>query len=538
MASNKTYNGIDLIEQLLFIETKKGEFRGLKQDFLLTSLNEVEKEFYVCTKCNGLMRNACQIGEEQMLVCELCAEQGDKPLPTVKPRKKILELRVKCPLQGRGCKWNGTIAEVETHLNVCTELIVNCTNKCNVIMKRSDLMNHCKSECRNRDINCKHCNVKMKFKMLKDHYKNCIDFPLLCPNECMRTITRKEVELHVNDECPNTLLNCENECGLKLKRSEMQNHYKNECQNRKIHCIQCSVIILYKDIDTHNGTCPEFPLLCPNECLKDLIRKEIESHIENDCPNTMIECPYKKMGCETVMKRCEIEEHEQRSESKHLKNVVIYFSNETEQMKSNFKSQERHFKSQEQTYKLEIKGLKSENDKLKSKMKELTENISYPVVLRDEITKESLSRNVRSSNWATILFHLHRLNHQVDFNWNRQKLQLCFQENLDSLDLNFTIRIPCDERKLKHINWPVNCKLTLHDTQSSHYSLVFESKIQEFQPPPEKQIRHQETAVMDSKNFFLGNVPKAQLLEERFRNGNNAVSFTLQMKDTNYFPSW
>ena len=513
MASNKTYNGIDLIEQLLFIETKKGEFRGLKLDFLLTSLNEVEKEFYVCTKCNGLMRNACQIGEEQMLVCELCAEQGDKPQTMAKSRKKISELRTKCPLETRGCEWNGIIAEVDTHLNACTEFIIECTNKCDVIKKRSELRKHCMDECENREVNCQNCNVKMKFKRLEDHYKNCIDFPLLCPNECMRTITRKEVELHVNDECPNTLLNCENECGLKLKRSEMQNHYKNECQNRKIHCIPCSVIILYKEIDTHNGTCPEFPLLCPNECLKDLIRKEIESHIENDCPNTMIECPYKKMGCEAVMKRCEKVEHEQRSESKHLKITA----NKVELI--------------EKTYQLKM-------EKLETKMQELIENLSYPIVVRDEVAKEDLEgRNLRLPSWASIFFAPLRLIHQVDFNWNRQKLQLCFHENLDSLDLNFTIRIPCDERKLKHINWPVNCKLTLHDTQSSHNSLVFESKIQKFKPPPEKQIIQQGIAVIYEK-FFLGNVPKAQLLEERFRNGNNAVSFTLQMKDTNYFPSW
>ena len=249
MASNKTYNGIDLIEQLLFIERKKGEFRGLKQDFLLTSLNEVEKEFYVCTKCNGLMRNACQIGEEQMLVCELCSAQGDKPLPMVKFRKKISELRTKCPLERRGCCWKGTIAEIETHLDLCLEFVMYCTNKCNVVMKRSDLMNHCKRECQNREVNCKHCNVKMKFKMLKIHYITCKELPLLCPIGCKRTIIRKEVELHVNDECPNTLLNCEKECGRTIKRSEMQNHYKNECQNRKIHCIQCSVIILYKEID-------------------------------------------------------------------------------------------------------------------------------------------------------------------------------------------------------------------------------------------------------------------------------------------------
>ena len=206
MASNKTYNGIDLIEQLLFIETKKGEFRGFKQDFLLTSLHEVEKEFYVCSKCNGLMRNACQIGEEQMLVCELCADQGDKPLPMAKSRKKISELRTKCPLETRGCGWKGTIAEIEIHLNACSEFIIECTNKCDVIMKRSELTKHCMNECENREVNCQHCKVQMKYKELGKHYSICIEFPSKCPNECLKGLPRKELKAHIENDCPNTII--------------------------------------------------------------------------------------------------------------------------------------------------------------------------------------------------------------------------------------------------------------------------------------------------------------------------------------------
>ena len=315
MASSNT---IDCVQQLIFTEIIKGQFRGYKQDLLLKKLNEVEFEFYVCTKCNGIMKNACEIGEEQIPVCETCAG-GVKTHPMLRSRKKILELKVKCPLQGRGCEWNGTLAEIEMHLGMCPEFKVDCANNCDVVMKRSELVNHCTTECQNRMTMCDHCRQKMQYKMLENHYTTCVEFPLQCPNECKEKLRRKEVSSHVKNECPNTILNCINKCGTQLKRCEMQNHCENKCQYRKVNCKHCRVIILFKEIDTHNKTCPEFPLLCSNECLKELTRKQLKSHIENDCPNTIIECPYKKMGCEEMMKRRDVEDHEKKFKSKHLK---------------------------------------------------------------------------------------------------------------------------------------------------------------------------------------------------------------------------
>ena len=458
MANRKAYNTTDRRDQLLFIETKKGEFRGFKQDFLLTSLNEVEKEFYVCTKCNGLMRNACQIGEEQMLVCELCSNQGDKPLPTVKPRKKISELRTKCPLETRGCGWKGTIAEIETHLNTCTEFIIECTNKCDVIMKRSELRKHCMNECENREVNCQHCKAKMQYKELEKHYSICIEFPLKCPNECLKDLTRKEVKFHVQNECPNTVLNCTNKCGIKRIRCEMQNHCENECQNRNINCKHCKVIIVFKEIENHNKTCPEFPLLCPSECLKGLPRKELKAHIENDCPNTIIECPYKEMGCEETMKRRDVEEHEKIYELKHPRMTVQYFSNKTDQIEKNCKSQidqnEKKCKSQidqnEKKYKSQIdqneKKYKSQIDqnekKYKSKIDQMENNCKCQINQNEKKWISQIDQNEKK--WIS----------QIDQNEKKYKSQIDQMENNCKCQINqnkkkFKSQIDQNEKKCK-----------------------------------------------------------------------------------------
>ena len=428
------------------------------------------------------------------------------------------EFPLPCPNQ---CLKDLTRKEVELHVqSECPNTLLNCENECGFKLKRSEILNHCKNECLNRKIDCKYCSVIIVYKEIDTHNEICPEFPLLCPNACLRTITRKEVELHVNSECPNTLLNCENECGIKIKRSEMQNHYKNECQNRKIHCTQCSVIILYKEIDTHNGTCPEFPLLCPNECLKDLLRKEMESHIENDCPNTMIECPYKEMGCEAVMKRCEIVEHEQRSESKHLKNVLIYFSNEVEQMKSNFKSQE-------QTYELEIKQLKRENEKLKisgrkterclmemdNEIKDLAEQLVSPIVLRGQIG-EVIMKSILEGK-APLFKEI--LTDKKDFLWNQNRFVLHINYKRDQELINASVTTV----SVKKSSIRVKFKIKFLDLKNVFNSCVFESK----------------ESPLSKGAFHLAEFHEDLLLEDRFKNKNKSISFTLQVKEVDEF-SW
>ena len=181
--ATKTYNEVDCKQQLLYIEIEKGGYGGYRQDLLANDINELALDFYICTKCNGLLRNACIVGAEQNLACEMCVVEGEISLPMIKSREKIPELGAKCPLSSRGCVWKRIIGEVEAHLDECNELVVNCLNKCKVILKRSELMNHCENECLNRKVNCKYCKVMMLYEEIDNHLTTCPELPLLCPNE-------------------------------------------------------------------------------------------------------------------------------------------------------------------------------------------------------------------------------------------------------------------------------------------------------------------------------------------------------------------
>ena len=486
MATEKTYNAVDSKQQLLLIEIKTGRYGGYKQELLADILTELQIDFYLCTKCNGLMRDACQIGEEQDLACEGCVGEGEKPVPIIKPRKKILELRAKCPLADRGCVWKGTVGEIEIHLDECPEFIVNCLNRCDVILKRSKLLNHCENECLNRKINCMHCKAEMEFKerefhltrcpelplscpnkclndfprkninshieyhclntmvqctngckmkmkrsKLLNHSENeclnrkincmhckaemqfkerefhltrCPELPLFCPNKCLKEFPRKNIDSHIEDDCPNTMVQCRIECGLQMKRSKLSDHEMKECPHRKVSCKHCIDSMQHRELQIHYNICKEFPLFCPNECLRKLIRKTLESHIENDCPNTLIACPYKEMGCDVLSKRCELEEHKKTFESEHLDITESHYSTKVKKMEVEMENKDK-----------ECKRLKREMESLKLKIKEMETRLTDEVISdrEENIQKHSVSdletelpQNPQSKTNKVFLFSL------------------------------------------------------------------------------------------------------------------------------------
>ena len=226
--------------------------------------------------------------------------------------------------------------------------------------------------------------------------------------------------------CQEFLVKCDYDCGVILKRCELNNHCSNECLNREVSCQHCLNKIVYRDLNRHYEECLEFPLLCPNSCGANLRRKRTDSHIETDCPNTIVKCRCEKFGCKEVIKRCEMEEHNKTNEIKHLEMTTLFAVNEIEQ------SEETNVKLSKEvnrlTDKLEqsdermrtvtlriedlerqavttiesLEGWMKERKKVNNlkqdleKQSEIIESLTYPVVLRDTI-KESDFNQVRSS---------------------------------------------------------------------------------------------------------------------------------------------
>ena len=317
MAEREVYNTIDCKELLLLIEVEKDHYGGYKQDLLENELDEMGTDFCVCNKCNGVMRNACLVnGSDQILVCEVC-KMGEDSIPMVKARKNIPKLKAKCPLLKRGCVWKGILGEIDAHLDGCTEFILNCSNLCGVLLKRFELQNHCENECQLRIVKCKYCGATIQYKVLENHNKICL----------------------------------------------------------------------------------EFPLVCPNECLKSIMRKEIKSHIEKECSNTLVACPYKEMGCEVLSKRSKLQEHEKTFESNHLNTTKVFYHNKVKKMESIIHDQKDEIKQ----LNVEVRNLQEECQRLR---------ITKPPALAlttPSIEVDELAKLVKVNSGSSEVVYLNRL---------------------------------------------------------------------------------------------------------------------------------
>ena len=407
----------------------------------------MEIEFYVCSQCKGVMRNASQMGEEQIPVCETCVGKKVESLPMLKTRKKIPELRVNCPLATRGCEWNATLSEVSQHLDVCQEFLIKCKYDCGVIIKRCELNNHC----------------------------------------------------------------------------------NNECLNIKVRCEHCRSMIVYKELNQHFKECPELPLLCPNNCATSLKRKQIDSHIETDCPNTVVECRYERFGCKQVVKRCEMVEHKRTNEMRHLEMTTFFAVDKIEKL------EETNFKLSKEVIRIgDLERRERANTKEHSQMLSIIEkqsvtieSPSYPVVLRDTIKGRDKWRGLASLSMP---------DYNYDISWRFINLRLIFR-NKHQVDILVTIIMLFNDVMSPQLKWPFEgrFKLTIIDRVNTNNSLVYESAVVNLQP---KQLPEQRFRLKGeySNKLEIAIIPRDLLLEERFMTEKRDIQFTLQIQEAEHVP--
>jgi TNF receptor-associated factor 4 len=95
-------------------------------------------------------------------------------------------------------------------------------------------------------------------------------------------------------------------------KKDLDEHLENDCPNRDHKCEYCGEEGTYATItEVHDKICKMKPVPCPNdECEKEIQRQQISEHVSK-CPHTVIPCKYKGIGCATKMKRQDMPTHEQ-----------------------------------------------------------------------------------------------------------------------------------------------------------------------------------------------------------------------------------
>ena len=124
----------------------------------------------------------------------------------------------------------------------------------------------------------------------------------------------------VRGECQYVILKCplSTMCGIQLPRKSLIHHTKNVCAYREFSCKHCGFLSSFQVVTTqHVKKCVNYPMSCPNECSKQTYpRSQLKNHIAL-CPEQMVDCNFKEMGCKITMKRRLLQQHLESNSLQH-----------------------------------------------------------------------------------------------------------------------------------------------------------------------------------------------------------------------------
>ena len=125
---------------------------------------------------------------------------------------------------------------------------------------------------------------------------------------------------HLNYECMKETINCEfaPDCKEKDLRENILTHVKT-CPYRLIQCEYCEETMTFENLEYHNKICPNIPVDCSNKCGKKIPMNKLKYHLEEECDNTVVECPFNLVGCEYYDLRLKLKPHLEEDLERHLR---------------------------------------------------------------------------------------------------------------------------------------------------------------------------------------------------------------------------
>ena len=78
---------------------------------------------------------------------------------------------------------------------------------------------------------------------------------------------------YVDEECPNM-------CDQKVQKRNVDTHLANECPNRDYRCPHCNFKDKFHLVSDHFELCPYYPLACPNRCGAKIKRDDLPDHVK------------------------------------------------------------------------------------------------------------------------------------------------------------------------------------------------------------------------------------------------------------------
>ncbi|KAI6655950.1 TNF receptor-associated factor 4-like [Oopsacas minuta] len=108
----------------------------------------------------------------------------------------------------------------------------------------------------------------------------------------------------------------------------MNTHITQQCTNRILECEFCTESHRAGELTLHLEVCTNFPLQCVNKCGETILRQDMQSHIEDMCSNTLLECDYKKYGCCERVYRNHLDTHNNDNRLLHMEMKIDLFDSQ------------------------------------------------------------------------------------------------------------------------------------------------------------------------------------------------------------------
>ena len=237
--------------------------------------------------CKSCLDNA---KAKQYAACSMCKDEHFNTFCNKQINREVKDLHIYCTNKEKGCEWEGEIRDISNHLgntDGCQFEEMECPNDCKELIQRQLLVNHTKSECPHREVECQYCRDKVKLLFADGaHLEECPKLPLPCPNSCekIEMILREDMEAH-RKECPLEIIHCEYHnigCDIRMPRKRQREHKE---QNMEKH-LRLTKLELTSTKDELTLTKSELELRVSNlETMVKILTSSGSSDLNTVCSN-------------------------------------------------------------------------------------------------------------------------------------------------------------------------------------------------------------------------------------------------------------
>lgn len=207
-----------------------------------------------------------------------------------------------------------------------------------------------------------------------------------CKNDnCNKKLQIGNILSHLK-ECPKEHIFCRFSCGIKVLRENIESHEKT-CKYRPFQCKYCNKDIKqFQYLESHlDKECPLYYIKC-DYCQEDVLKKNIENHLNFKCTKTDKKCMFSIIGCNEKISPNGTEEHLELYKIRHielLSHFLLDINNKAQSLFNRINIIEKKNKKSlnKLSRKIELKREQMVN------LENIDNSISYSIALDEEVAE-------------------------------------------------------------------------------------------------------------------------------------------------------